>query len=139
MNHLLDPSHCPSLEEVSAFIRNPIFMQICSELKDKYQCQEKIAFSSCSLEPGWNVKLKKAGKTLCTIYPRSLFCTVMVVAGRKEKAAVEAVLPECTPELQDIYRQTREWNGQKWLMVDLKDDNGVYQDLLRLIHIRRNC
>ena len=84
-------------------------------------------------------KTEKSGENLMYHISRSLFCTVMVVAGRKEKAAVEAVLPECTPELQDIYRQTREWNGQKWLMVDLKDDNGVYQDLLRLIHIRRNC
>ena len=62
----------------------------------------------------------------------------MVVVGRKEKDSVEQILPECTPELLDIYRQTKEGNGQRWLMVDLEDRGALYRDLLRLIQIRRS-
>ena len=75
---------------------------------------------------------------MCTIYPRENYFTVMVVVGTKEKAAVEEMLPECTVELQSIYEQTQEGNGQKWLMIDLEDKGDLYHDLLRLIRIRRN-
>lgn len=138
MIDLQDKSTCPTLEEIGEYIRNPVFMLLCSEIKDTYQCSEKIEYSSCSLEKGWNVKLKKAGRALCTIYPRENYFTVMVVVGRKEKATVEKMLPECTVELQDIYHQTQEWNGQRWLMIDLEVKDDLYHDLLQLIRIRRN-
>ena len=52
----------PALEDFAAYIRNPVFMQFCSEIKKKYRCNEKIEFSRCSWERGWNVKFKKSGK-----------------------------------------------------------------------------
>lgn len=138
MIDLQDKNICPSLEEIGGYVRNPVFLEFCSDIQNTYQCQEKIEFSSCSWKRGWNIKFKKAGKTLCTLYPREGFFTVMVVVGEKEKASVEAMLPECTEQLQSIYRQTREGNGQRWLMVDLEDKDALYHDLLRLIQIRRN-
>lgn len=56
-------------------------------------CREKIEYSSCSWISGWNIKFKKAGKTLCTVYPQEGYVTVMTVVGRKEKEAVENILP----------------------------------------------
>ena len=138
MIDLQDKNICPSLEEIGGYVRNPVFLEFCSDIQNTYQCQEKIEFSSCSWKRGWNIKFKKAGKTLCTLYPREGYFTVMVVVGEKEKASVEAMLPECTEQLQSIYRQTREGNGQRWLMVDLEDKDALYHDLLRLIQIRRN-
>lgn len=101
------------------------FCPFCGEVQDTYQCKEAIEFSACSLEPGWNVKFKKAGKTLCTIYPRETYFTVMIVVGRKEKEPVEAVLPECTAQVQEIYAHTREGNGQRWLMIDLEEKRAL--------------
>lgn len=138
MIDLQDKSTCPTLEEIDGYVRNPVFTLFCSEIKDTYKCNEKIEYSSCSLEKGWNIKFKKAGKTLCTIYPRENYFTVMVVVGKKEKASVEEMLPKCTAELQSIYGQTKEGNGQRWLMIDLEDKESLYYDLLRLIQIRRN-
>ncbi len=139
MIDLQDKSICPSLEEIGQYVGNPAFRKFCSEIGSRYQCSEKLEFSSCSWEKGWNIKYRKAGKTLCTIYPRELYFTVMIVVGQKEKEAVEAVLEECTPQLQDIYKQTREGNGQRWLMIDLEEEGGLYCDVFRLITIRRNC
>ncbi len=137
MIDMQNKDHCPELEEIGEYIKNPVFMQFCSAIKTQYKCTEKIEFSSCSWEPGWNVKFKKSGKNLCTLYPREGFFTVLVVIGTKERASVEAILPECTPELQTIYTQTRAGNGQKWLMIDLEDEGELYNDILRLIEIRK--
>ena len=138
MVDLQDKNTCPTIEEIGEYVRNPVFTLFCSEIKDTYKCNEKIEYSSCSWEKGWNIKFKKAGKTLCTIYPKEHYFTVLVVVGTKEKAAVEEILPECTAELQSIYNQTQEGNEQRWLMVDLEDKESLYNDLLRLIQIRRD-
>ena len=58
---------------------------------------------------------------MCTIYPRENYFTVLVVVGKKEKDAVKAILQEFNPILRDIYCQTKDGNGQRWLMIDLED------------------
>ena len=77
----LDKSRCPSLEEMGEYVGNPLFSQFCAEVKDRYQCAERIEFSACSMEKGWNVKFKKSGKALCTVYPRESYFTAMGVVG----------------------------------------------------------
>ena len=139
MIDIQEKGYCPTLEEIGAYVSNFVFVQFCKEMKTKYNCNEKIEFSSCSWEYGWNVKFKKSGKTLCTIYPQENYFTVLVVVGQKEKEAVEALLQECTPELRDIYSQTKTGNGQKWLMIDLEDNDEMYSDVFRLIDIRRRA
>lgn len=129
--------YCPALEEIGDYVNNPVFTQFCADIKTKYNCNEKIEFSSCSWEYGWNVKFKKAGKNLCTLYPKDGYFTVLIVIGQKEKEAVEAILQNCTAELRDIYIHTKTGNGQKWLMIDLEDKEKVYADIFRLIDIRR--
>ena len=61
----------------------------------------------------------------------------MIYKTKEEaEAEAEALLPGCTAELQELYEQTQEGNGQKWLMIDLEDQDQLYQDSLRLIKIR---
>ncbi len=139
MIDLQDKGVCPAIEEIGEYVGNPVFMDFCTEIKNVYNCKEKIEYSSCSWEKGWNIKFKKAGKTLCTVYPRECYITVLVVVGTKEKPYVEEILPECTIEMQNIYNQTQEGNGQRWLMIDIEDKEDLYNDLLRLIQIRRKA
>ena len=137
MMDLQDRSVCPTMEEVGEVVGNPAFGRFCAQIRDTYQCGERIEYSACSMERGWNVKYKKGGRALCTIYPREGYFTVMVVVGNKEKPAVEEMLPRCTPELRESYHRTNEGNGQRWLMIDLEDEGELYEDVFRLIQIRR--
>ena len=137
MIDIQNKGYCPLLEEIEEFVNNSVFAKFCTEVKTKYKCNEKIEFSSCSWEYGWNVKFKKAGKSLCTIYPKEGYFTVLVVVGQKEKLAVESILYECTSKLREIYSQTKVGNGQKWLMIDLEDKGKLYTDIFRLLDIRR--
>lgn len=139
MIDIQDEGYFPSLEELCGYVRNPLFDRFCLEMKERFRCREKIEFSSCSWERGWNIKFKKSGKNLCTLYPRESYFTVLVVIGAREKEAAELILPDCTDRLQEIYRQTKEGNGQRWLMVDIEDDDEVYRDMLRFIELRREA
>lgn len=48
MIDLQDNNFCPTQEEIGEYIRNPLFIKFCSQVKEKYKCKEKIEFSSCS-------------------------------------------------------------------------------------------
>ena len=85
MIDLKDRNYCPTLEEIGTYVNNPVFRKFCSEIQADYKCSAKIEYSSCSWEPGWNIKFKKSGKALCTIYPRESYFTAMLVVGRAEK------------------------------------------------------
>lgn len=136
MIDIKDINYVPDMEEMSRFIQNPLFDELCVSLESTYKAKSKIEFSKCSWEYGWNVKMKKSGKTLCTVYPRENYFTVLVVVGAKEKGEAEQILPGMSREIQNIYYQTQEGNGQRWLMIDLEDKGDVYEDVLKLIELR---
>ncbi len=56
---LQDKNSRPTFEEIGEYARNPFFMEFCREIKATYACGEKIEYSSCSWERGWNVKFKR--------------------------------------------------------------------------------
>ena len=105
-------------------------------MKNKYNINPKIEFSKCSCEYGWNVKFKKASKSLCTIYPRENYFTMLVVIGINEKENFEEMLSLFCYEIQQIYNNTEEGNNQRWLMIDLEDKDKRYEDVKKIIEIR---
>lgn len=136
MVDLLNESHFPTMDELSELVRNPVFDKFIAELETGLKAKPALAFSRCSWQPGWNVKFRRAGKNLCTVYPHEAFFTVLVVISQKEREAAEAILSGCCRDIQEIYHTTQEGNGQRWLMIDLEDDDDRLRDALRLIKIR---
>lgn len=137
MIDIKDINYTPTVEEISDCINNPLFDNFIMKMEQKHKALPKIEFSKCSWEYGWNIKFKKSGKSLCTIYPRESFFTVLVVIGEKEKERAESFLANASLALREIYNRTKEGNGQRWLMIDLEDSDEVYNDVLKLIEIRR--
>lgn len=136
MINLRDADHKPVLNELEEYVGNAVLGEFCAEIRQLYGVNESIEFSRCGMEYGWNVKFKKSGKSLCTIYLREQYFTVMVVIGRKEKEAAEQILPELSSDVQEIYERTAEGNGQKWMMIDVEDRDERYEDVFRLIKLR---
>lgn len=136
MIDVADRTYKPDIDEIEAYIGNPLFRELCDYLMGKYKAKYDIAYSGDKILLGWNIRLYRAGKTLCRLYPKSDYFSVLVVVGRAEKERVEHLLPEMSVELQRLYRDTREGMGQRWLLIDLSEHNSVYTDLLRLVDIR---
>lgn len=132
-----DLNYCPSIAEIGDYIGNTLFEEFCQYMDKEYQVIRKIEFSKDVWARGWNVKFRKSGKSLCVVYPKDKYFTVLVVVGNKEKERVEKMLPCLSKELQELYHNTKEGNGQRWLMIDLYSDGEVYKDVLQLIRIRR--
>ncbi len=133
-----DFSNSPSEYEIKEYINNDLWEDFCQYMKNTYDVIPKFEFSKCSLEYGWNIKFKKGSKSLCTIYPREKYFCLMVVIGRKEKEKFETMLPSLSKDIQKIYEATKECNNQRWLMIDLEDNDKRYEDIKRIINIRVN-
>ena len=137
MIDIKDMGYSPSIAEIGDSIGLPLFEVFCRYMDEEYQAVRKIEYSKDVWARGWNVKFRKAGKSLCVVYPKNKYFTVLVVVSNKEKERVENMLPYLSGELQELYRNTKEGNGQRWPMIDLYSDDEVYQDVLQLIRIRR--
>ncbi len=132
----LEAAQKPTKEQMAAYVKSPLWNELCSYLEESYQAGAKIEYSRCCSCPGWNVKYKKAGRSLCTLYPKEGYFTSLVVFGEKELLEAELKMPQLTGYLQTLFEQTKTGNGQKWMMIEVREQE-VLEDVKQCIAIRR--
>lgn len=131
----LDAASKPVLEEVEAYIKNPLFKELCDHFEEMYHCFPQFNYSRCSMAMGWNLKFKKSSKNICTLYPQVGYFDVLIVIGKKEKEAFEKLLPNLSYSFQRVYAETKEMMGQRWLMLSVEDPS-QFEDLKKCILVR---
>ena len=125
----------PSLAGIADYIGNPLWGNLCAHLESAYNVRPRIEHSVCSGAPGWNVKYKKGGRSLCTLYPGEGFFTALVCIGQKEQGEAELLLPSLSPKLRELYQNANPLNGTRWLMIDVTDET-ILENVKLLIGIR---
>lgn len=88
------------------------------------------------MQAGWNVKYKKSGKSLCTLYPMEGYFIALVVVGSHELTEAELLMPLCSDYVQTVFKNTKIGNGQKWLMLEVRDRE-IMEDVFSLINLRK--
>jgi AraC family transcriptional regulator len=132
----LDTNQIPTKETMSACIDNPLFNNLCEHIETQYQAKPSLEYSACSMQAGWNMKYKKAGRSLCTLYPMEGFFIALVVIGERERDDAEMALLTMTGYTQQLYQNTAVGMGQRWLMISVTDER-ILTDVKRLVDIRR--
>jgi len=125
----------PTLEQIEAFIASPLWNGLCSWAEGTYSIAPKVEYSTCSGAPGWNVKYKKSGRALCTLYPDSGQFIALVTIGAKEATEAELLLPACSDYIRELFARTQTFNGARWLMIRVTDER-VLEDVKQLIRLR---
>ncbi len=125
----------PSMEEITAAVTNVTWDELNAYMQQTYSVQPKIEYSCCGGAPGWNVKYKKGGRSLCTLYPAAGRFTCLVCIGRREAVEAELLLPACTEYTQKLYGSVPPLNGSRWLMMDITSEE-ILSDAKRLIATR---
>ena len=128
-------SQQPTLEEIANFIASPLWGELCAWAEKTYQIEPKVEHSTCSGAPGWNVKYRKGGRSLCTLYPDDGQFIAMVSVGVKEASEAELLLPTCSDYIQELFARTQTFNGGRWLMIRVTDV-AVLEDVKKLIRLR---
>ena len=137
MLEITDRSHKPDIDEIKALIANSLFDELYDFTEKNFKPLCDIEYSGDNVLLGWNVRLYKAGRTLCRLYPRNGFFSVLLVVGRKEKERVEELLPTMSVKMRNLYNSTKEGMGQRWLVFDIDNDREMLDNLKELIVIRR--
>lgn len=125
----------PEAAEIGNYIDNGLWAELNEYLQQTYQSVPLVEYSGCSMQKGWNIKYRKSGKGLCTLYPMQGYFIALVVIGKKEMAEAELLMPLCCAYTQQVFKQTEEGFQGKWLMLDVKD-TAVLQDVKNLVGLR---
>jgi len=140
-NELFGKEDEPSKAQVKEFIDNPIWSSLDDFLKEVYNVKAKLAYSGCAMDKGiwmgWNIKYKKGGKALCTIYPKSGYFLLLMPIGLNEMTDAELLMPLCTTYTQDLFKHTTLGHNGKSLAFEVKNED-VLEDIKKLIGIRLN-
>lgn len=134
-NELYPKGSTPDLAAVSEYIASPLWDELREHLEDTYGVLPSVEHSVCSGAAGWNLKYKKSGRALCTLYPAEGYFTCMVSVGRKEAMEAEFLLPTCTEYVRELYWKTSLLNGGRWLMIEVRSPD-VLDDTKELIALR---
>ena len=84
---------------------------------------------------GWNVKYKKSGKALCTLYPKQGYFTALVTIGAKESANADTLIPFCDEYTRNLYRQAESGTGYKCLAMNVTSES-ILDDVKNLVGLR---
>lgn len=126
----------PSLHDIDAFVKTPLWADLNTFLEEAYGVKPETSYSCCSGQPGWNVKYRKGGRSLCTLYPMDGFFIALVVIGAKEHDEALEVIGGCTPYTRELFEQTHHSAGGRWLMINVTDQ-AILEDVKRLVQVRR--
>ena len=134
-NEIYSSGSQPDMKQIGNYVQTGLWENLCGFLETNYGSVPKIEYSCCAAKPGWNVKYKKSGRALCTLYPEEGFFTCMVSIGSREAPEAELLLDGCTVYVKDLYYSTALFNGGRWLMIQVTDEQ-ILEDVKQLIGTR---
>ena len=132
---LYGPEQQPDPEAIEDYIGSKLWSEINTALQTRYKVAPLLSYSRCSAQPGWNVKYKKGGKALCTLYPMAGFFIALVTIGNKELNEVELTLSSYTVYTRELFQRTPFSCGGRWLMINVTE-KAVLDDVINLVNVR---
>lgn len=125
----------PGLPQISGYIGNPRWEAFCEFVESTWGAAPLIEYSKCCGARGWNVKYRKSGRALCTLYPREGYFICLVSIGAREAPEAEAMLGGMSTPVRALYQNAKPLNGARWLMIDVVSDEAL-EDVKRLVSLR---
>lgn len=129
----------PSNEQVKEYVESPLWEELSQHLAERYGVQPQLSYSGCKMDNcswlGWNVKYKKKGRALCTLYPKAGYFRVLLPIGHREMEEAELLIPLCSKETQKIFNETAKGYHGKSLAFEVENQETLV-DLKQLIALR---
>ena len=133
-SELFTKEHMPALEQVKAYMDSPLWNRLHQVLTEEFKARPRLEYSGCAI-PGWNIKYKKRGKSLCTVYPNPHIFQALVITNECNHAELDFIMESCCDKVRELYRNTKYFNGGKWLFIEV-DQPSTLDDVLKLIEFR---
>ncbi len=82
------------------------------------------------------LKFRRSGKTLFTLYLRRDRIQALVIFGQREREAFETVRGQFSSHIQQYYDASKTYHDGKWMWIDIVDEDYVLE-VLRLVGIKK--
>ena len=125
----------PTLSEMEHFIDSPLWGRLCTAVEQTYGVKPVTEHSRCSGAPGWNIKYKKGGRSLCTLYPSSGYFTCLLAIGGEAAVDADLAIGAFCEYTRTLYLNAMPLNGYRWMMIEVRDES-IMNETLALIAIR---
>ena len=129
----------PSEKQIKKYVDSPLWDDLTDYIQQTFKSKPKLSYSNCAMDKGfwkgWNVKYKKSGRALCTLYPKKGFILSLVPIGLRDMNEAELLMPLCTEYVQSIFKQAPSMHIGKSLAIEVRDED-VLNDLKSLIKLR---
>jgi len=129
----------PSEKQIKKYVDSPLWDDLTDYIQQTFKSKPKLSYSNCAMDKGfwkgWNVKYKKSGRALCTLYPKKGFILSLVPIGLRDMNEAELLMPLCTEYVQNIFKQAPSMHIGKSLAIEVRDED-VLNDLKSLIKLR---
>ncbi len=135
---ILDRTRTPDMQAIEDTIEGAAktrWQSLLGFIGGEFNAQPLITYSVCSGKPGWNVKFKKGGKALCTLYPEKERFIALVVLSSGDMEVFDRIKSSYTDDLNALYEGSKPFNGTKWLMTSITDD-AILEDVKKLLKLK---
>jgi hypothetical protein len=86
--------------------------------------------------PDATIRYKRSGKTLLTFYPKKNELTVLIIFGKNEVEKFESTTNEFSPEVVDIFKNTKQFHDGRWLHIKVPPFEN-FEDIKKLLEIKK--
>ena len=137
---LFGKEHEPTIEQIQEFVATPLWGELADYLQQTYKVKPKVEYSGCKMDKGawkgWNVKYKKSGKSLCTLYPKQGYFLSLITIAEKDVSEADLLIQLCTDYVQELYHRTEFGkNYGKMLGIEVTSED-ILRDMKEFMALR---
>lgn len=134
---LCDKDHPPSVEEIHAVIGSEakeVWLRLTGFVENNYNHEAELNYGGKNY--GWNVRYRKSGKTLFSMFPERNCFTVLLVLGKKEADKYNERQNEFGGYFKAVFDGSPQYHDGRWLWIKINDTH-VVDDIERMILIKK--
>jgi len=130
----------PTDKQIQEFVVTSLWDELTSYLQETYKVKPKTEYSGCMMDKGvwkgWNVKYKKGGKSLCTLYPKQGYFLSLITIAEKDVVGADLIISSCTDYIKEMYHNTAFGkNYGKMLGIEVTSED-ILRDMKELMALR---
>ncbi|WP_157794099.1 DUF3788 domain-containing protein [Paenibacillus donghaensis] len=134
---LCDKETVPSFELIYSYLgpqATEAWLQLTRFAEQNYDHVSELIFGGKNY--GWNLRYRKSGKTLFSMFPEQDRFTVLLVLGKKEIQAYEERIHEFGEFFKHVYESASQYHDGRWLWIGI-DSVAQINDIEKMIMIKR--
>lgn len=134
---LCDKNLIPSLELIHSHIGPQAleaWLQLTRFADKNYDHQSEIIYGGKNY--GWNLRYRKGGKTLFSMFPEKDCFTVLLVLGQKEIGVYKDREDKFGESFKSVYESASQFHDGRWLWIKVHSVEGI-NDIEKMILIKK--